>query len=135
MSVPGHRLRRDALRIVAQKLEGSTLSATGADNLLAKHGTIADSLRAVRRHSARRRQSGRFSGVGVFDAEIGMLRLRWIAGAVAAFQLCLAALFLQSIGAAVGVSAGVQLLEVVLYIIASFFAMLALACWWRATRE
>ena len=135
MSVPGHRLRREALRILAQKLEGSTLSSTGADNLLAKHGTLADSLRAVRRHSARRRLSGRFSGTGVFDTEIGMLRFRWIAGAAAAFQLCLAALFLDRIIPALGVSAAVQRLEAVLFIIAASFALLALACWWRAERE
>lgn len=134
-SVPGHRLRREALRILAEKLEGTTLSSTGADNLLAKRGTIAEGLRAVRSHSARRRQSGRFSGVALFGAEIGMLRQRWIAGAAAAFQLCLAALFLQRIGLAIGVGAGVQRLEAVLYIIASSFALLALACWWRATRE
>ena len=134
-SVPGHRLRREALRILADKLEGSTLSSTGADNLLAKHGTIADSLRAVRSHSALRRQSGRFSGVALFGAEIGMLRQRWIAGAAAAFQLCLAALFLDRIIPALGVTAAVQRLEAVLYIIAASFALLALACWWRATRK
>ncbi len=132
MSVPGHRLRRDALRILAQKLEGTTLSSTGADNLLAKHATLADSLHAVRRERIRRRHSGRFSGVGVFGTEIGMLRLRWIAGAAAAFQLCLAALFLQTISSAIGVSAEVQLLEAVFYLAASSFALLALACWWRA---
>ena len=132
MSVPGHRLRRDALRILAQKLEGSTLSSTGADNLLAKYGTLADSLRAVRSHSAQRRQSGRFSGVGAIGAEIGILQVRWIARASAAFQLCLIALFLQRISPAIVVSAGVKLLETVLYVIASSFALLALACWWRA---
>jgi hypothetical protein len=134
-SVPGHRLRREALRIFAEKLEGTTLSPTGADNLLAKHGTIAEGLRAVRSHSARRRQSGRFTGEGVFGAEIGMLRQRWIAGATAAFQLCLAALFLDRIIPALGVTAAVQRLEVVLYIVAASFALLALACWWRAERE
>lgn len=135
MSVPGHRLRREALRILAQKLEGTTLSSTGADNLLAKHATLVDSLRAVRSERIRRRHSGRFSGMGVLGTEIGMLQLPWIVRAVAAFQLCLAALFLQRIGSAIGVSAEVQLLEAVFYFAASSFALLALACCWRATRR
>lgn len=138
MSVPGHRLRREALRILAHKLEGSTLSSTGADNLLAKYGTLADSLRAVRSHSARRRQSGRFGGVGVFGTEVGPLLPSWIVRGAAVLELCLAALFLKSITSGIDVSvwlhSPVDTIGV-LYLVASSFALLALVLWWRATRR
>jgi len=97
-SAPGHRLRRDALRILAEKFEGRTLSSTGAENLLAKYETLEGSLRAVRRLRTQGRRSGQFSVREILGTEIGILQLRWMVRVVAVLQLCLVAMFLVRIG-------------------------------------
>jgi len=110
-SAPGHRLRRDALRILAEKFEGRTLSSTGAENLLARYETLEDSLRAVRRLRTHGRRSGRFGVREVLGAEIGILQLRWMVRVVAVLQLCLVAMFLLRIGFSTDLGTWVRHLE------------------------
>lgn len=134
VSAPGHRLRREALRLLAQKLEGATLSSTRAENLLAEYVTLEDSLRAVRAQMIRR-ASGKFGSVGELSAELPTFQPLWSVRAAAAFQLCLIALFLQRMSLGIDVTAGAQFAEPVLYVIAWSFGLLALAVLWRGLRH
>jgi hypothetical protein len=97
MSAPGQRLRRDALRILAQNLKGRRLSPSEAEHLLATHGTLEASLRAVRPPRTRERWSGRFSDEGIVGTEAGTLQPLWIVRVAAVVELLLAGLFLRLI--------------------------------------
>ena len=111
MSVPGNRLRRESLRILAEKFEGRTLSSAGAQNLLAIYETLEGSLHAVRRLRAQGRRSGRFGVREVFGRGIGILRLRWMVEVVAVLQLCLVGMFLLRVGLSTDLGAWVPHLE------------------------
>jgi hypothetical protein len=93
----GYRLRRDALRILAQKFEGRALSPMEAENLLANHQTLEGSLDALRRQKTNGRQSRRFGGEGQLGMEIGTLQPLWIVRVAALIELFLAGLFLHQI--------------------------------------
>jgi hypothetical protein len=137
VSTPGYRLRRDALRILAEKFEGRTLSASEAETLLARHATLEDSLQAVRRAPTRKRWSDRFGVERIIGEGTGMRQLRWLVNALVLWQLCLIAVFLFQIGFSINSGAWIRHLDrlEVSYLIALSIVLLALAWWWRYVRS
>ncbi len=132
VSTAGHRLRRDALRILAEKFERTTLSPTEAENLLAGYGTIAGSLQAVRRQRRRARFSGRLKEV--LRTGIGIRQLRWLSGALALSEIVLIGLFLFRIGFSINSAGWLRHIDpiAVAYLTASSLVVLVLAWCWRA---
>jgi hypothetical protein len=132
---PANRLRRDALRILARNFEGTDLSSTEAERLLAGHATLEASLAAVKRQRRRSRRLTRRVRE-YFVPGIGVRHLRWLVSAVAVSELLLIAFFLFWRGFSIHSWRRLLHLDIVsaLYLIATALATLVLAWWWWRLR-